>query len=125
MDRFPLAATFSRLNYNFQSQGRRKKLHAIDGYVPSDSGSASNKDVDYEEILEVDTIDGVSALLAARARCENGFSSNSLLDKDATESHWDLSCLVGKRPVVASGQSRLSRLLPDRASDSESSGDQE
>lgn len=91
-ERYPLVV-FSPPNFNFLG----KRLATIDAppdYVP-------NSDA-YSDSLA--SIDSIPRLLKEQAKCTNG--------------RWERECVVGKRPVAADSQSRLSRLLPDRPHES-------
>lgn len=93
-EHYPLAL-FADKNYLFaRPSGRVPTIDAPPG--EGDSGLLD---------LPAD-IDSVSRLIRERERC----SGNK----------WDRACIIGSRPVAASEQSRLSRLLPDKAHEEES-----
>lgn len=87
---YPLTV-FAQANYLFAGRKRFPTIDAPPGYQPD--GEDGERDFPL-------SVDDVTRMLKERARCTNG--------------KWDRSCVVGARPVAAAGQSRLSRLLPDR-----------
>ncbi|KAL5514856.1 hypothetical protein ACEPAG_2172 [Sanghuangporus baumii] len=89
-EHFPLAI-FAQPNYNFAGK-RRLTIGGSTGYNPD------AEDPDRDIPLSVDDL---TRLLKEKSRCTN-------------DGKWDRSCVIGSRPVAAAGQSRLSRLLPDR-----------
>ncbi|KAI5116292.1 hypothetical protein M0805_000821 [Coniferiporia weirii] len=105
---YPLVI-FVQNNYLFVQQHRR--LLSIDappgGYIPADNTAEAEIDMDMATDWDVGLldlppdVDGVTRMCKAIERC--------------TDNRWDRACVVGKRPVAASSQSRLSRLLPGRS----------
>ncbi|KAH8112370.1 hypothetical protein DFH11DRAFT_1607229 [Phellopilus nigrolimitatus] len=99
-DHFPLVM-FSQDNYKPGGRGRGRRVPTIDappGYIPGSEDGDPDAEPDFLD-LPLD-VDGVTRLRKEYERCSSG--------------NWDRGCVVGKRPVAAAGQSRLSRLLPGR-----------
>ncbi|KAI5115210.1 hypothetical protein M0805_004147 [Coniferiporia weirii] len=104
---YPLAV-FAQNNYLFARQHRRlPSIDAPPGYIPADNTAEVEIDMDTATdwdagLLDLPPdVDGMTCMRKAIERC--------------TDNRWDRACVVGKQPVAASGQSRLSRLLPSRS----------